>query len=438
MEANLEQLKDDYINGRIVPFIGAGLSVPFKVPTWKMLIENITEKYAVGKRIFIKGAVEMHLESNDYWGAIGALKQYAFLTDQDIQTEIVKLIKEKQISLENNNSHNYSDLGNMDFKLYLTTNYENLLHEYVKCDALPILLKQIDFSTQGIFDEKRIFHLHGFTSNPGSIVISKESYLELYNDNKYEKLLSVVTSSKKLLFMGFSFDDQFVSTLLKDHKKYFKGTHYIILNNPTDEKIRELRNEYGLITIEYQAEDSSHTEEIRKILNYIAEPKSVAEKKNEPITGDKESQQTVLVGAGISNMNQSLENNLFYKKLSLESIDSAMIKLSSLFYIAAEIYIRELRKSGMSLEIIDAILGKIFIKYNERYADTYEKYGDSRQFLEVVHNSLEEIDFGRYAESFKDSYKSDGNENRGLIHVLAEDEKKGVWWGEKRLDGQPK
>lgn len=33
MDANLSKLKKDYQEGKIVPFVGAGLSVPFKVPT---------------------------------------------------------------------------------------------------------------------------------------------------------------------------------------------------------------------------------------------------------------------------------------------------------------------------------------------------------------------------------------------------------------------
>ena len=50
--------------------------------------------------------------------------------------------------------HNYSDIGEMNFKLHLTTNYENLLDDYLKCDNRPILLKDIQFSTQRLFDEK--------------------------------------------------------------------------------------------------------------------------------------------------------------------------------------------------------------------------------------------------------------------------------------------
>lgn len=40
------------------------------------------------------------------------------------------------------------------------------------------------------------------------------------------------------------------------------------------------------------------------------------------------------------------------------------------------------------------MLGKVFVKYMERYADTYNRYGDSQKFLEVVHKSLEGLNLG--------------------------------------------
>ncbi|MGR5967425.1 SIR2 family NAD-dependent protein deacylase [Bacillus cereus] len=428
MDVNLEKLRKDYQDDKIVPFIGAGLSVPFNVPNWKMLINNITEKYVAQEKAFIKEVVKEELRNNDYWGAIDALMKYVPMIDQDIQEEVVEIIKEKQTKLHDDSLHNYSDIGEMNFKLHLTTNYENLLDDYLKCDNRPILLKDIQFSTQRLFDEKRVCHLHGFTSNSGTIVLSRESYSNLYMENKYENLLKVVTGNKKLLFMGFSFDDQFVSTLIKDHKKYFNGTHYILLDNPTSEKVRELRTKYGLLTIPYQSESSSHTEEIRKILKYISEPITVEVGNANSNVSSGETASPIIIGAGLNDMDQNVENNLFYKKLKLENIDPLMIKLSSIFYISAEIYIRELRKVGISIEVIDAMLGKVFVKYMERYADTYNRYGDSQKFLEVVHKSLEGIEFGRYAELFKGN-KSDENENRGLIHILAEEEGKGSMVG---------
>jgi hypothetical protein len=153
------------------------------------LIKDITEKYAQGKiKVMLRDVVDWHLENNDYWGAIDEIKKYANVADQDIQKIIVNLIKQKKENLEDPNLHNYSDLERMKFKLYLTTNYENLLYEHIKCDNVPILLKELDFSTQDMFDDKRICHLHGFKSNPGLIVISRSSYNALYSNEKYGEL----------------------------------------------------------------------------------------------------------------------------------------------------------------------------------------------------------------------------------------------------------
>lgn len=434
MNPQLKELGAAYSQDKIVPFIGAGLSVPFSIPSWWDLIQNISNEYSIGKiKNLLQESVSWALEENDYWGAIDVIKKYARLEDQDIQKMIVKLIKERKQELTDELSHNYIDLSKMKFKLYLTTNYENLLYEYIRCDNIPIQLKDLDFSSQDLYDTTRICHLHGFTSNPGSIVISKSSYDSLYSNEKYGDILKTITGSKHLLFMGFSFDDKFVCNLIKDYKKHLQGVHYILLDNPSNERIQELRQEYGLITIAYDSSNSSHAIEIRKILNQIMEdPENVSP--NDHVQTKNENQE-VIIGAGLLDLKKNVSDNLFYKKLKLENIDDALIELSTLFYVASEQYIRLLKKTGISLDVIDVILGKVFIKYHERYVDTYKKFGDSEQFLNVVYESLESFDLGRYAELFEGK-QSDENENRGLIHLLAEDETMNVWWGKERLNEQ--
>ena len=434
MGASIQQLKNDYKSRKIVPFIGAGLSAPFRVPTWRSLIAEITETYTQGKPGFIKESIIYSLDRNDYWKAIHDLKYFTSIVDQDIQTEINRIIRAKMVNLEDESQHNYVDLRDMNFNLFLTTNYEHLLHKYLNCDDIPILLNDINFSTQELFDTRQVCHLHGHISNQGSIVISKESYQDLYSNDKYDNLLRLITGTRKLLFMGFSFDDQFIRTLIKDHKSYFNGNHYIILNKPDNEKIKELREQYGLVTIEYNAADSDHTNEIRKILRAI----SLEESNPETDGATTVENQSIVVGAGISDMEKSVENNLFFKKLVLEDIDPALVDLSAHFYIAAEIYIRDLKRNGFSLKIIDAMLRKVLILYKEKFVDTFNRFGDSQQFLEVVHNSLRNIDYGRLAQSISSNQVSDEDENMGLIHILADDSKMQVWWGEKRLNEEVK
>lgn len=431
MEPNLSNLCEAYKHDKIVPFIGAGLSIPFSIPSWGDLIQNICDTYSTGRlKTLLPDAVAWHLEEFDYWGAIEEIKKYTYLTDQDLQKQIVQLIKERRQTLTDEEAHNYADLSKLKCKLFLTTNYENLLYEYIKTENIPIQLKDLDFSSQDLYDTKRICHLHGFTSNPGSIVISRSSYDSLYTNEKYGDILKAITSNKHLLFIGFSFDDKFVSNLIKDYKKHLQGIHYILLNNPSQERIRELREEFGLITIPYDTTNSTHTIEIRKILNQIrTEPENV-----QPPSVNNEIDEACL-GAGLTDFKKNLTDHLFYKKMKIENIDEATIELSTLFYVASESYIRFLSKEGVSLKVIDILLGKVFIKYQERYVDTYKKYGNSEQFLNVVHESLESLNLGRYTDLLKGKH-SDENENRGLIHLLAEDDTINIWWGKERLNEQ--
>ncbi len=429
MSVHLDDLRKDYHDGNLIPFIGAGLSVPFKVPSWGSLIENLTEQYAKEDYEWVKKAVETDLKKRDYWGAIDMLKKYV-IEEDDIQEKIVELILDQQITLDDNSEHNYYDLSKMNFNLYLTTNYENLLQKYLQFDLNPILLRDIDFNTQNLFSQKRVCQLHGTISNSGSIIISRESYEQLYNDKKYEDLLKLVTGNKKLLFMGFSFDDQFIKTLIKEHKQVFKGVHYILLNNPDPQTVKELRSDYGLRTISYDADKSTHSQGIREILNQI----SVPLKKKDNIHEEGEAKPSVIIGAGLKAFKKNVEGNLFFKKLELESINSDLRDLSSVFYVAADEYIREMKKLGMPIDIIDLILGQVFIEYKDRYVDTFMEHGDSEKLLKVVHKSLEEIDFGRYNELLKNN-KTNKNENRGFVHILADNEEEEIWWGRERFNG---
>ncbi|WAH42002.1 SIR2 family protein [Alicyclobacillus fastidiosus] len=257
---------------------------------------------------------------------------------------------------------------------FRTTSYRHL-----DCENIPIQLKDIESSTQNLFDERRVCHLHGFTSNSGTIVISRTGYEKLYGEHKYDNILRLVTGTKRILFLGFSFDDQFIQTLISHHKESFKGTHYIILSDPPEEKIKKLREEYGLLTIPYSTEGSSHVQEIRKILQYVSKPLLDPSDQGSGGSANKPngSEHEVIVGAGLPDRERDVEGNLFFRKLKLENIDADTIELAKLFYIAADTYIRELKKSGMSMRVIDAIFLKVFTKYKEHYVDTFKKYGDS-------------------------------------------------------------
>ncbi|WP_213810409.1 SIR2 family protein [Jeotgalicoccus sp. WY2] len=210
--------------------------------------------------------------------------------------------------------------------------------------------------------EKYLFHIHGCVSNPDSIVISPEKYDELYSDEQFDNKMKTFSSSYSFLFLGFSFSDTFVKELLKNHKEFFKGTHYLLTgNNQIDQNmIIKLRDQYGIKIIKYDVSNSTHVKEIRKLLTEITEekPNLMSPYKINPAIGLE----------GLEKI-QTHENNLFYRKLEIANIGEKMIKLSRMFYLAAEIFIRNCKNLGLPKEFIDGILGEIFMTYQEKYIE---------------------------------------------------------------------
>lgn len=270
MSANdIKKLRELYQKRLLVPFIGAGLSAPFKIPTWERLIRGLSDEKLPDD---IKPTVDRYLKKKDYWKAVDLVMDMAPLDEMNVQQFVVDMIIQNQGKPKSDELHNYSDLGQMNFNNYLTTNYDNWIYEYLSDNRmLPKILSKVDMSSQQMIhsENKRVWHLHGNISDPGTIVLSKGKYNELYTSEKYNRLLSLFTATCTLLFMGFSFDDQYIRELIKDHKEYFKGTHYILLDRPEEKVIQELKKDYGLCVMGYDTTKSDHVKEIRKFLDAI-------------------------------------------------------------------------------------------------------------------------------------------------------------------------
>ncbi|PFR04433.1 hypothetical protein COK31_11235 [Bacillus cereus] len=271
-EMYLQELAGFYGENKVVPFIGAGLSIPFGVPDWGKIIRIIMEK--VNKDFH--PVIEYELSAKNYWKAFEALMRYGNFTEFDIQQDVCTIIQSsitKNIPVE---LHNYGDLGKLAFKTFVTTNYDGLLYNFIEGDVqFPVDLSTAQVSSKEFFDElnyKRIWCLHGQMSNPGSIVITKEKYEILYRHSRYLNLFSLLKESNTFLFLGFSFDDLYIQKLFKLNKDIFNKPHYILLENPSNEVIQVFRDTYNLKVLPIKVNSpADYAIEIRDVLNKIAE-----------------------------------------------------------------------------------------------------------------------------------------------------------------------
>lgn len=432
----IKELKALYAGGNLVPFIGAGLSIPFSVPDWGKLISEMAEDMDIG---MFRPMLDFNLAKYDYWEAVRVIKKYLIRSEQDIQEYIVDNLN-RNINLSIDDClHNYSDFRDMTFTNFITTNYDHILGNFIKSNLDSINLKNINESTQRILnntDKARVIHLHGTLSDSSSIVISEEKYKELYNDNKYKKIFSLFTGSKTFLFMGFSFNDVFIQRIIEENHDAFKSKHYIILANPTQEQICSLKEKYNIETICYDNRNSSHVEEIRKILREIA---LLDEHGNDDNPRKSSGEVDTLIDSLPNQAKKlELEKNPFCQKLRVEEIDDFQIDYSKECFFTAEQYIRWLKKSGIKDNdlLIDHMLDLSYMKYKENYINVYTPYKNSSQFLSTVHNELGNMPYARLEDKLSKQKMPIDINKKGFIHLIADDDnpEREVWWGDKRFE----
>lgn len=343
----IQELAELYEQSRIVPFIGAGLSMPFNIPSWNSIIKELMKK--VGEEYH--PAINFELKQHNYWEAVDLLMRFGNLIEYDVQQEICAIIQSsihRDISIE---THNYADLGRLAFKTFVTTNYDGLLYEFLEGNShLPVNLADVQINSQKLInntDFKRIWCLHGQLSNPGSIVLTRKKYDLLYRNNNYIELFSLLKASNTFLFLGFSFDDQYLKKLINVNKDIFNNVHYIVLNKPTIQNIKHLREHYNLKVIPIEVnENIDYASEIREILKQISFKEVQKENKKKDISDINLSKKIESI------WNVPYKKNIFFmgRKAELEHLERAVYSNKGTSFIQAISGLGGIGKTQLALQ----------------------------------------------------------------------------------------
>lgn len=434
----INELRQKYKENNIIPFIGAGMSMPFNIPDWGNLIRECALESGMND---IEGSsfmniIDINLKRYDYWEAVASIKKYALRSDADIQSFVVNKIITSIPANCAGIDNNYADLSKYSFNTIFTTNYDHLIQNYLKTPFMPVNLKDVSSNLQKLLaekDSKRIFHLHGNISDESSIILSRDKYEELYQNNTYKNLFSVFSGAKTFLFLGFSFNDIFIQNIIKENNQFFKSKHYIVLANPTIDERKMLKENYNIETIGYNPSETSHQEEIRKILKAICE-------ENVECKDEKETEENLIDLDDLPSVYEKdkLESNLFCKKLRMENIGDGKINYSKDCFFTAEQYFRWLKKSGIkdSDVIAEYMLKMSYMQYQRCFTSIFEDKKDSEELWKAVHELLSKLDLNKLKKRINDENLPNDINKQGFIHVLADENtgERDVWWGEKRFE----
>ena len=183
---------------KLIPFVGAGLSMNLGLPSFSDLINKIAEELGYDPDVFkLNGN---HLQLAEYYvavkGSIGPLRSIMDKSfdpsDESIRSSAV-----------------HTALTAMKLPVIYTTNYDRIIEKSFELAGLQVCtIANIDDISSAPADATQVVKFHGTFSDDASLVLTESSYFDrLAFESAIDIKLRADMLGKCLLFIGYSLDD---------------------------------------------------------------------------------------------------------------------------------------------------------------------------------------------------------------------------------------
>lgn len=187
-------------DGCAAVFAGAGLSVPSGYVSWKELLRPLAEEIGL--------SIE---KEHDYL----AVAQYYYNKQGNragINDIVLEVFKE-----ETKGNDSIEIISRLPINTYWTTNYDHLIEDALKSNGRKpdVKITNENLATNLRDCSATVYKMHGDVQFPNNTVLIKEDY-ETYGINRepFTTILKGDLLSKTFLFIGFSFEDPNLGSIL--------------------------------------------------------------------------------------------------------------------------------------------------------------------------------------------------------------------------------
>jgi hypothetical protein len=196
--------------GKLIPFVGAGLSIPLGLPSFSTLIDIIAEQLGYDPEVYqLNGN---YLQLAEYYvaikGSIGPLR-----------SEMDRLFNPLDKDILSSAAH--TALVEMKLPLIYTTNYDRIIERAFELKGVKCFtIANIDDIASAPQDATQIVKFHGSFNDDASLVLTESNYFErLEFESALDIKLRADMLGKCLLFIGYSLGDINIRFMLyKLHK----------------------------------------------------------------------------------------------------------------------------------------------------------------------------------------------------------------------------
>lgn len=262
-------LRTDLINlvnkGSMWAFVGSGASIDSGFPSWKGLIERVASRLQQGTEIVNDERFKKAFATGSYPQCFSRIEA---LVGRDGLEKAVTA----EMSMERVAGGIITKLAEWPFAGYVTTNYDGLLHAGVRA------VGELGWTSVGnALEEVRkvsgdvtnvIWHIHGSIGIPrdrARLVLSDKDYDDLYLDSSPAvSQLRALLTQRRIVFIGFGFQDPEVLRLLKLAARFCNPAHPAfaflggLAGREHEAERIELLEKYNVDVIPYHIVDGSH------------------------------------------------------------------------------------------------------------------------------------------------------------------------------------
>ena len=198
----MHQLKDELLeahrNGRLMLFVGAGVSANLGLPDWNALIGRIAEELGYDPEIFSTYGTPLALAEfyKKRMGGLGALRSWMDRAWHNTGTDVTKSDIHRLIA-----KSNFSKIYTTNYDRWLESAHDAFGVKYDKIKSVADLVRL----TEG---RRQIIKLHGDFDLEDSIVLDETSYFRRLDfDTPLDIKLRADVLGCSVLFIGYSLND---------------------------------------------------------------------------------------------------------------------------------------------------------------------------------------------------------------------------------------
>ncbi len=262
----INELKVHYKERRLIPFLGAGLSIPLGLPSWQELMGWMATKLGFESELFL-----LH-------GNFQQLAEYTKVTSRrtwkSLLNKMTRDFDSVQAIANRKKSPIHKALSSLDFKTIYTTNYDSHIEESIrdtgrKCVTLSSLADFLENREPNITE---VIKFHGTLEDPETIILTESRYFDrMLLEEAVDQRLRADILSNSFLFIGYGFKDPNIRYIwYKIHKlreqqridiQYNLRPSYFVAfgSNPVQPKLLETWN-INVITLDPTAKEKEISE----------------------------------------------------------------------------------------------------------------------------------------------------------------------------------